>query len=147
TFLALFLMGGAGFANAQGRGHQQHRGQQHGPKHQVTRVQHSNRQPARYAGKSHVAKYYSRRENAYRKYIKQHHKHYRDHDRWYYAPKFYHHNQYVYFPAYHTYYDPFRRVYIYRDHNRWIPTPNMPSLLVGLNLGNVQVQFMSRLPF
>ncbi|HET8572459.1 MAG TPA: hypothetical protein VFL76_01195 [Edaphocola sp.] len=152
TFLSLFLMGGAGFANAQGRGHQQ---REH---HHQTRNDHGRdqyRQVNRHADRHQYAhyrhhdagRYYSHREKAYRSYVRRYHKPYRDYDRWYYAPRFYHHDGYVYFPGYHTYYDPYRRVYIYRDRDRWVPTPSMPSLLVGVNLGNVRVQFMSRLPF
>lgn len=158
TFIALFLIGGAGLANAQGRGHQkqeryhQDRSYRGHDKHrQQSRerdhYRHDSHREVYYSRPRYTEKHYGYREKYYREYVRRYHKHYRDYDRWYYAPKFYNRNEYVYFPGYQTYYDPYRRVYIYRERDRWVPTPIMPHLMVGVNLGNVQVQFMGKLPF
>lgn len=90
--------------------------------------------------------YYRERDKEYRAYIKKRNKRYRDHDAWYYGPRFYHRSEYVYFPAYRTYYDPYRRGYVYWHDRAWVFAPTMPSFLVGLNLGAVNVQFMANLP-
>lgn len=91
-------------------------------------------------------KYYEKREKEYAKYIKKKNKKYRDHDSWYYAPKFYNRSEYVYFPKYKTYYDPFRRAYVYKNKNKWVSVPTMPSFMVGLNIGGLQMQFIKDLP-
>ncbi|GGH02704.1 hypothetical protein GCM10007415_43520 [Parapedobacter pyrenivorans] len=91
-------------------------------------------------------KYYEKRDREYRKYAKQKRHHYRDHDAWYYGKRFHHRSEYVYFPAYCTYYDPYRRGYVYRSHNAWVFAPTMPSFMVGLNVGALNVQFMANLP-
>jgi len=131
--------------NAQGRGNDR---RVKGKKEYVK--YHEKRQKAAYKRDKEIAKsyqaYYKTREKAYRDYVKRQHKRYRDHDKWYYDRRFHRRTEYVYFPAYRTYYDPYRRGYVYRHRNAWVFAPTMPSFLVGVNLGNVNVQFMANLP-
>lgn len=91
-------------------------------------------------------KYYEKRDHEYRNYVKQKKHHYRDHDAWYYGKRFHHRSEYVYFPAYRTYYDPYRRGYVYRSHHAWVFAPAMPSFMARLNIGALNVQFMANLP-
>ncbi|MGK6351680.1 hypothetical protein [Parapedobacter sp. DT-150] len=140
-------------AQGRGRGHgDKHRKEYTKSRHQGHKAAHYGRdrnQPHReYRRESYNShrEYYRERDNAYRGYIKRHNKRYRDHDRWYYDQRFYRRSEYVYFPAYRTYYDPYRRGYIYRRNNAWVFAPTMPSVMVGLNLGSVNVQFMANLP-
>lgn len=91
-------------------------------------------------------KYYEKRDREYRKYVKQRGHRYRDHDAWYYGKQFHHRAEYVYFPAYRTYYDPYRRGYVYRRNNAWVFAPTMPSFLMGVNIGALNVQFMANVP-
>lgn len=90
--------------------------------------------------------YYKERDKAYRKYIKRKGGHYRDHDAWYYDRRFHRRTEYVYFPAHRTYYDPYRRGYVYRRNNAWVFTHTMPTFMAGLNIGAVNVQFMANVP-
>lgn len=90
--------------------------------------------------------YYKSRDKSYRNYIKSSGKRYRDHDAWYYNKRFHHRSEYVYFPKYRTYYDPYHRRYIYRRHNSWAYSPVMPSFMVGLDFGNLNIQLMGDLP-
>lgn len=92
-------------------------------------------------------KYYEKRDRAYRKYVKQKGHRYRDHDAWYYGKRFHQRTEYVYFPAYRTYYDPYRRGYVYRRNNVWVFAPTIPSFMAGLNVGALNVQFMANVPF
>lgn len=99
------------------------------------------------AKKSHeYRKYYEKRDREYRKYVKQRGHRYRDHDEWYYNKRFHHRTEYVYFPAYRTYYDPYRRGYVYRRNNAWVFAATRPSFLVGVNMGALNVQFMANVP-
>lgn len=91
-------------------------------------------------------KYYKEREIAYKKYIKRQGVRYRDHDAWYYNKRFHQHNDYVYFPKYHTYYDPYRRGYVYPRNNGWVFAASVPSFMVGVDLGGLSLQFISKLP-
>lgn len=128
---------------------QPHRKAQHKHKKEYYKKQAKrNKAYAKYAKEERKAikKYYEKREKAYRKYAKEQRKAYRDHDRWYYSPKFHNRNEYVYFPKYHTYYDPYRRGYVYRSKNKWIFSQQVPTFMAGLNLGNINIQFMGRLP-
>jgi len=91
-------------------------------------------------------RHYEGRDHAYRKYVKRKGIRYRDHDAWYYGKRFHRRTEYVYFPAYRTYYDPYRRGYVYRHHGAWVFAHTMPSFMVGLNLGALNVQFMANVP-
>ncbi len=91
--------------------------------------------------------YYKHREKSYKHYAKQQKKAYKDHERWYYSPKFYQQEDYVYFPNYKAYYDPYRRGYVYQNKKGWMFSPNRPGFLTNIDLGNVKVQFVGRLPF
>lgn len=123
--LMLFL-GATIDANAQKRGHGHH----HPVKHHNVHV------------KSH--------DKAFRhdhKHVKHHAKHHRDHDHWYYKRRLHlRHPAYVYFPAYRTYYDPYRKGYLYLHHGAWVFAPALPAIMSGANLGAVQVQFSATLP-
>ncbi|NGM61147.1 hypothetical protein G5B30_04355 [Sphingobacterium sp. SGG-5] len=141
---ALALMAGTALeADAQGRGHDKHM-----RKEQVKHDKKQRKHAYKYAEKRdrEYRKYYDKREKEYRKYVKNQHKRYRDHDKWYYSPRFYHRTEYVYFPQYRTYYDPFRRGYVYQRNNVWVFAPNMPSIMAGVNIGGLNVQFMANLP-
>ena len=131
-------------ADAQGRGH----GPKHGRKEYVKHVKKQRHHAYKYAEKrdKEYRKYYEKREKAYRKYVKDQHKRYRDHDDWYYGPRFRQHTEYVYFPEYRTYYDPYRRGYVYRQNNAWVFAQTMPSVMAGVNIGGLNVQFMAKLP-
>ncbi len=91
-------------------------------------------------------RYYEGRDQAYKRYAKGKGLRYRDHDHWYYGKRFHHHTEYVYFPKYRTYYDPYRRGYVYRHNSAWVFAPTMPSFMVGLDIGALNVQFMANLP-
>ncbi len=132
-------------AYAQGRGRGHHR---KAKKEYAKHYEKQRKHTYRYAKERDKAdrKYYEKREKAYRKYAKHHHKRYRDHDDWYYDRRFHRRSDYVYFPKHRTYYDPYRRGYVYRRHNDWVFDRAMPSFMVGLDLGRVNVQFMGRLP-
>lgn len=91
-------------------------------------------------------KYYEKRDREYRKYVKQRNHRYRDHDDWYYGRRFHHRSEYVYFPKYRTYYDPYRRGYVYRRNNAWVFAQTMPSFMAGVNIGGLSVQFMANIP-
>ncbi|SFS98698.1 hypothetical protein [Sphingobacterium wenxiniae] len=142
--IALALIAGTALeADAQGRGHGKHM-----RKEQVKHDRKLQKHAYKYAEKRdrEYRKYYEKREKEYRKYVKNQHKRYRDHDKWYYGPRFYHRTEYVYFPEYRTYYDPYRRGYVYQRHNAWVFAPTMPSVMAGINIGGLQVQFMANLP-
>ena len=139
----VFTAGVSVDADAQGRGHGNGHGNNgHGRYVRARKayVQHYDN----HRGQS--FKYADQREKAYRKYIKETHKHYHDHDAWYHGKRFEHRSEYVYFPAYHTYYDPYRRGYLYRHSNTWVFSPTMPSFFAGVNVGALSVQFMANLP-
>jgi len=129
--------------NAQGRGHGNRGGgkkeYRHHDRHKVYRQHAKNRDKS-------YKEYYKNREKAYRKYVKNNGKRYRDHDAWYYDSRFYRRDDYVYFPKYRTYYDPYHRRYVYRRNNNWIYSQAMPSFMVGVNLGGLAIQFMGDLP-
>lgn len=153
--LFIFSFGAAFSANAQSHRNKNYRHREnHAYKHERPRHWQNSRDDRHYHKRSKYAHhyknehhYYAKREVAYRRYISKRHKAYRDHDRWYYAPRFYNRSEYVYFPRFKTYYDPFRRVYVYQRNRKWVYAPSMPSFMLGINLGNVSVQFLSRLPF
>lgn len=131
-------------AQGRGRGHDRDKGRKEYVKF------HEKRHKAAYKRDKEIAKsyreYYKERDKAYREHIKHSNKRYRDHDRWYYDRRFHRRSEYVYFPAYRTYYDPYRRGYVYLHNSRWVFAPTMPSFMVGVNLGTVNVQFMANLP-
>lgn len=133
----IFMAGTALEANAQGRknGHR---------KHYEKQMKHAYK----YAEKreKEYRKYYEKREKEYRKYAKNQHKRYRDHESWYYGPRFHHRSEYVYFPQYQTYYDPYRRGYVQRRNNTWVFSQTRPSVMAGVNIGRINVQFMANLP-
>ncbi|WP_353182939.1 hypothetical protein [Parapedobacter lycopersici] len=154
-YVVAIVFGIMSFSDAyaqRGRGHGRGNGKEH-PKYRHERGGHHYANGGHYRVREYDGRrgnsyreYYRERDKAYRKYVKQRGKRYRDHDAWYYGPRFYHRSEYVYFPAYHTYYDPYRRGYVYRQHNAWVFAQAMPSFMVGLNLGSVNVQFMANLP-
>lgn len=141
--------------NAQGRGngHKNHHKKEHVKQHRKHgKAAHRSAQHEKAYWK-HVEKrereylkYYEKRDREYRKYVKQRNQRYRDHDAWYYGKRFHHRSEYVYFPAYRTYYDPYRRGYVYRQNNAWVFAPTMPSFLAGVNIGALNVQFMANVP-
>jgi len=94
----------------------------------------------------HDHKYKDKHKHAYLK-IKHKEVHHRGHDKWYNGKRFHRHRtEYVYFPAYRTYYDPYRRGYVYMHNHAWVFAPTMPSFMLGLNFDAVQVQFAAQLP-
>ncbi|MBK1440845.1 hypothetical protein JHJ32_12670 [Parapedobacter sp. ISTM3] len=131
-------------ATAQGRGKAHEKARKEHAKY------HEKRQKAAYKRDKEIAKsyreYYKERDKAYRAYVKRENKRYRDHDRWYYDRRFHRRSDYVYFPAYRTYYDPYRRGYVYWRNSGWVFAQTMPSFMVGINLGAANVQFMANLP-
>ncbi|PRD57214.1 hypothetical protein [Sphingobacterium gobiense] len=131
---------------AQGRGNGKNSRKER--KEYVKYIEKRQKDARKYAKKQDKAyhKYYEKREKEYRKYVKNQRKQYRDHDSWYYGERFHHRPDYVYFPKYRTYYDPYRRGYIYRRNNAWIFDHTMPGVMVGVNLGRLNVQFMADLP-
>ena len=142
--LVLVLMAGTAVeVDAQGRGHHKN-----ARKEYVKHYQKRQKDAYKYVEKRNkeYRKYYEKREKEYLKYVKNQHKHYRDHDSWYYGPRFHHHTEYVYFPTYRTYYDPYRRGYVYQRNNAWVFAPTMPSVMAGVNIGALDVQFMANLP-
>ncbi|WP_262248532.1 hypothetical protein [Parapedobacter soli] len=140
-----FVVGMTLEADAQGRG-KDHRG--HHKKEYAKKHQKHDKAYWKYAEKRdrEYRKFYEKRDREYRKYVKQHKRHYRDHDDWYYGKRFHHRSEYVYFPKYRTYYDPYRRGYVYRQNNAWVFAQTMPSFMMGLNVGALNVQFMANLP-
>ncbi|MFB2119589.1 hypothetical protein [Parapedobacter sp. 2B3] len=140
-----FIMGTTLEADAQGRG-KDRRGKQ--KKEYVKHHQKQEKAYWKYAKKRdhEYRKFYEKRDREYRKYIKQKRHHYRDHDDWYYGKRFYHRSEYVYFPKYRTYYDPYRRGYVYHRNNAWVFAHTMPSFMMGVNIGGLNVQFMANLP-
>lgn len=151
-----FIVGTTVDANGQGRGkgqrgkHQKEYAKQHRKNdkafykeaekhHQSERKYHEKRDRE-------YRKYYEKRDRDYRKYVKQKKHRYRDHDAWYYGKRFHHRTEYVYFPTYGTYYDPYRRGYVYRQNNAWVFAQTMPSFMMGVNIGGLNVQFMSNMP-
>lgn len=144
--VALAFIAGTAFevdAQGRGRGHGKHMRKEY-TKHYEKQRKHAYK----YAEKRdrEYRKYYEKREKEYRKYVKNQHKRYRDHDNWYYGPRFYHRNEYVYFPEYRTYYDPYRRGYVYQRNNAWVFAQTMPSVMAGVNIGGLSIQFMANLP-
>ena len=143
-----FMVGTTIDANAQGRG-KGHRG-----KHKKEYVKQHRKydkalhKDANYHEKQHRKywKYYEKRDREYRKYVKQKKHRYRDHDAWYYGKRFHHRTEYVYFPTYRTYYDPYRRGYVYRRNNAWVFAQAMPSFMMGVDIGGLNVQFMANVP-
>lgn len=141
---ALVLMAGTALeAEAQGRGNNKHVRKEQAKYHKK-----QQKHAYKYAEKRdrEYRKYYEKREKEYRKYVKNQNKRYRDHDKWYYGSRFYHRTEYVYFPEYRTYYDPYRRGYVYQRNSAWVFTQTMPSVMLGVNIGGLNVQFMSNLP-
>lgn len=147
SFTSAGAQPGRGRGKGDGRGHPKHRHERQKAAHEYARERgKAEREYYRERDKSY-REYYRDRDKAYRKYIKKRSKRYRDHDAWYYGPRFHRRTEYVYFPAYRTYYDPYRRGYVYWHNNAWIFAQSMPSFMMGLNLGTVNVQFMANLPF
>lgn len=52
----------------------------------------------------------------------------------------------VYFRDYHTFYDPYRDGYVYRRNNKWIFSRNVPTFLVGVNLGSARINLIQDIP-
>lgn len=52
----------------------------------------------------------------------------------------------VYFRDYQTFYDPHRGGYVYRSNNGWRFSRNVPSFMVGVDLGRARVQLLTDLP-
>lgn len=150
-----FMVGMTLEADAQGRGNG-HRGKhkkEYAAKHRkydkgFHKRANNNKAYWKYAEKRdrEYRKYYEKRDREYRKYVKQRGHRYRDHDDWYYGERFHHRNEYVYFPKYRTYYDPYRRGYVYRRNNAWVFAQTMPSFMMGVNIGGLNVQFMANVP-
>ena len=150
-----FMMGTTIEADAQGRG-KGHRGKhkkEYAKKHRkYDRTYHKqakyDKAYRKYEEKRdrEYRKYYEKRDREYRKFVKQRKHRYRDHDAWYYGKRFHHRSEYVYFPAYRTYYDPYRRGYVYRRNNAWVFAQTMPSFLAGVNIGALNVQFTANVP-
>ncbi len=140
----VFMLGATVDANAQkrGKGHRDKDRKEYA-KHHKKRDK-AFHKSAKYDNS--YRKYYEKRDRAYRKYVKQKGHRYRDHDAWYYGKQFHHRTEYVYFPAYRTYYDPYRRGYVYRRNNAWVFAPTIPSFMAGLNVGALNVQFMANVP-
>ncbi len=141
----VFAVAVASEANAQGRG-KGHREKDRKEYVKYQKKQHKAvHRHARDIDRSY-RKYYQERDKAYRKYVQQRGVKYRDHDAWYYGKRFHRRTEYVYFPAHRTYYDPYRRGYVYQRNHAWVFTHTMPSFMAGVNLGAVNVQFMANLP-
>lgn len=94
-----------------------------------------------------IEKYRKDQKKAYKKYVKQQNKIHKGHPHWYGHSKFKNHKGYVYFPQYQAYYNPYNRKYAYRSNSRWIYSSVLPTIMADVDLGNVQVRFMSSLPF
>jgi len=140
----VFLLGSTFDANAQKRG------KGHWEKERKEYAKHHKKRERDFHGDAKYnhsyRKHYDRRDHAYRKYVKQKGLRYRDHDAWYYGKRFHYRTEYVYFPAYRTYYDPYRRGYVYRRNHAWVFAPTMPSFMVGLNVDALNVQFTATVP-
>src|SRR5690606_38699247 len=52
----------------------------------------------------------------------------------------------VYFRDYYTFYDPYRAGYVYRTNNGWRFSRNIPSFMVGVDLGRDRIQLLTDLP-
>lgn len=52
----------------------------------------------------------------------------------------------VYFRDYHTFYDPYRDGYVYRRNKKWIFSRNVPTFLVGVNLGSARINLIQDIP-
>jgi hypothetical protein len=52
----------------------------------------------------------------------------------------------VYFRDYHTFYDPYRDGYVYRRNNKWMFSRNVPTFLVGVNLGSARMNLITDIP-
>lgn len=140
----VFVLGSSVDANAQkrGKGHRDKERKEYVKFHKKREKAYHN-----YAKHDHsYRKYYEARDRAYKRYAKAKGLRYRDHDDWYYGRRFHRHTEYVYFPRYRTYYDPYRRGYVYRRNSAWVFAPTMPSFMVGLDIGALNVQFMANLP-
>lgn len=151
-----FIAGVTVDANAQGRGkgqkgkHKKEYAKQHRRYDKAVHKQQARYDKAywKHAEKRdrEYRKYYEKRDREYRKYVKQYKHRYRDHDDWYYDKRFHHRSEYVYFPKYRTYYDPYRRGYVYRRNNAWVFAQALPSFMLGVNIGSLNVQFMANVP-
>lgn len=52
----------------------------------------------------------------------------------------------VYFREYRTFYDPYRRGYVFLDRGNWRFSPHLPSFLVGIDLGHAQIRIIKDIP-
>lgn len=93
-----------------------------------------------------IQKYKKEQKKAYKKFVKQQNKIYKKHPSWYGHAKFKNHKGYVYFPKYRAYYNPYNKKYVYRNENAWIHSSALPKILADVDLGSVQVRFISELP-
>jgi hypothetical protein len=60
------------------------------------------------------------------------------------APKDYHSDRHIYFPDYHTFYDP-NRGYVSWQNNDWVASPVMPLYMKEADLRNTQIQILEDL--
>lgn len=93
-----------------------------------------------------IEKYKKEQKKAYKKLIKQRNKIYKNHPSWYGHAKFKNHKGYVYFPKYQAYYNPYNKKYVYKNKNAWVHSSALPKILADVDLGSIQVRFMSNLP-
>lgn len=93
-----------------------------------------------------IQKYKKEQKKAYKKFVKQQNKIYKKHPSWYGHAKFKNHKGYVFFPKYQAYYNPYNKKYIYRNKNAWVHSSFLPKILADVDLGSVQVRFISELP-
>lgn len=57
-------------------------------------------------------------------------------------PHGYHNDHHVYFPDYHTFYDP-NRGYVYWNNGYWVSTPETPAFLHTVDLNRARIQILT----
>lgn len=55
-------------------------------------------------------------------------------------------HHHVYFREYNTFYDPYRRGYVFQDRGRWRFSLDVPSFLVGIDLGRAHIRIIKDIP-
>ena len=125
-----------------------HKGKKYYKKEYYKKKSKQSKAYAKYLKKEQKAlkKYHKERQKAYKKMVKNQRKARRSHPSWYGHGRYKNNHGYVYFPAYKTYYDPHNRRYVYKNRNKWVRSSSLPTVLTNVDLGRVQVQFLSRLP-
>ncbi len=88
-------------------------------------------------------KYYKEAYKERKEYYKEGHKH--GFPRWAEVHR-YDSRHHVYFRDYNTFYDPYRRGYVFQDRGRWRFSPDVPSFLVGIDLGRAQIRIIKDIP-